>query len=374
MKMNIPFLDLSFKYSRFKQAFHNDLDAVLTSGQFILGHDVEALEDALSEMQGCSSAITVANGTDALVLALKGMNVKNGDEVITTPMSYLASTSAITMLGAKPIFADVDDSLNLAPDSVITKITERTKAILVVHLAGVPADVPSLRAIAQKYKLGLVEDCAQAFGAQIDGKAVGTFSDVSAVSFHPLKNLGTLGDGGVIFCNRPELQSWFLKARNHGHSSRNECDFWSINSRLDALHARFIMSQLGAHNAEIARRRELADLYRDLLLDCVKFPTVRIGYEPSYNWIMILAEQRDELMLHLAKSGIETKVHYPKLIPELSAASNIDCDPQSYPNAIKFTQQILSLPCAEHITTEHVHVISQKILEFYRSRYGIKNA
>lgn len=367
MKMNIPFLDLSFKYSRFRQAFHDDLDAVLTSGQFILGDDVEALEEQLVEMQGCSSAITVANGTDALVLALKGMNIENGDEVITTPMSYLASTSAITMLGAKPVFADVDGSLNLDPDSVVSKITKRTKAILVVHLAGIPADMPRLGAIAQRNNLVLVEDCAQAFGAQIDGKAVGTFSDVSAVSFHPLKNLGTLGDGGAIFCNRPELQSWFIKARNHGHSSRDQCDFWSINSRLDALHARFIMSQLGAYNAEIARRRELAELYRDLLVDYVQFPMVRIGCEPSYNWIMILTERRDELMLHLAQSGIETKVHYPRLIPELSAASGIDCDPWSYPNAINFTQQILSLPCAEHITTEHVYVISKKIKEFYKA-------
>ncbi|MCG7537121.1 DegT/DnrJ/EryC1/StrS family aminotransferase [Pseudoalteromonas sp. OOF1S-7] len=365
MGKEIPFVDLPYRYAKYKAYYHQDLDIVLNSGQFILGNEVTLFEQELAAYHGASHAVGVGNGTDALILALQAFGIGSGDEVITTPMSYLASTSSIVMAGAKPVFADVDNSLNLCPDSVALKITAKTKAILVVHLSGNPADIVSLRALADQHGLILIEDCAQAIGATVQGKKVGTFGDAACFSFHPLKNIGGIGDGGAIILDSEEHARWLKIARNHGHANRDECSFWSVNSRLDALQARFLMTQLNLYEEELTRRQGIARIFCNELSGVVQLPDSHQHSQSSYNWFMILAEHRNELCNYLKLKGIETKIHYPKLIPQLHAARSLDVDSRDFSNAIELTKRILSLPIAEHIGVSEAQHIANSIKEFY---------
>lgn len=361
----IPFVDLAAKYKALTPEFVGDLNRVILSGSYILGDEVAQLERAIKEFTKAEYAIAVANGTDALVLSLKAAGVGAGDEVITTPMSYLATTSSIALCGATAVFVDVDNSLNLDPECIEAAITERTRAISIVHLAGIPAQIERIAKIADKHGLALVEDCAQSFGASQGGRLTGTFGRFGTISFHPLKNLGTLGDGGMVLMGREEDHDWLLQARNHGHNGRDECDFWSINSRLDELHAAFLNTMLKQYNRELNRRRKLATIYRSELSGVVEFPTVHPGSAPSYNWIMILAERRSELIAHLADCGIEVKVHYPKLIPDLHAAA-VNCrEHDDLTNARHLVKHILSLPTAEHVSEADARVVCLKIKAFY---------
>ncbi|NVK33318.1 MAG: DegT/DnrJ/EryC1/StrS family aminotransferase [Rhodobacteraceae bacterium] len=362
----VTFIDLEKKYSRFSEKLHDDLDRVLSSGFFILGNEVKQFETSVKAFTGAKHAVAVANGTDALVLSLKAAGIKPGDEVITTPMTYLATASSIALVGAIPVFIDVDASLNLDPDLIEDAITDRTRAISVVHLAGVPAQAERIAEIATKRGLVFIEDCAQSLGATRNGKMTGTFGDFGTLSFHPLKNLGTLGDGGMILVSNQDNGQWLGQARNHGHAGRDDCDFWSINSRLDELHAAFLSSMLPRYAEELDCRRQLAQIYREELAGTVQFPLISQENNASYNWVMLLVERRDELIEYLAGHGIEVKVHYPKLIPELKAAQNGCRIHGDLSNAKHMVKRILSVPMAEHITVEDVRYVCQHIKTFYR--------
>lgn len=362
----ISFVDLAAKYAPYSAQFQEDLKRVLASGNYILGGEVARLEHSIKEYSGSPCAVAVANGTDALLLSLKAAGVKSGDEVITTPMSYLATTSTIALSGATAVFVDVDASLNMDPECIEEAITEKTKAISVVHLAGIPAQIERIAEIADKYRLALIEDCAQSLGATLNGRLTGTFGRFGTLSFHPLKNLGTLGDGGMILMREQEDSDWMMQARNHGHRGRDECDFWSINSRLDELHAAFLSTQLKGYDGELKRRKRLAQIYREKLRGIVEFPEVAPGSDPSYNWIMILVERREELISYLERSGIEVKVHYPRLIPEMKAAKENCRSQNDLPNAKKMVKKILSVPTSEHITEADAHHVCQRVSEFFR--------
>ena len=361
----LPFVDLVAKQARFAARYHEDLTRVLASGSFILGKEVASLEDAIMRFTGSPHAIGVANGTDALILSLKVIGVGDGDEVITTPMSYLATTSTIALCGATAVFVDIDDSLNLDPEQIERAITEKTRAISVVHLAGVPARMDRIIAVADRHGIPVIEDCAQSFGTVYRNRAAGTYGRFGTISFHPLKNLGTLGDGGLILAQRPEDATLLRQARNHGHRSREECDFWTINSRLDELHAAFLLTQLESYPEELARRRRLADIYRSELAGVAEFPRLFDGALPSYNWIMMLAQDRERLMAHLMDRGFETKIHYPMLISSLKAAERNTRSDIPVPNARRLVDRIMSLPSAEHVTEEDAHDVCVAIKEFY---------
>jgi len=366
----LPFVDLAAKFAPFRDSFHQDLDRVLLSGSYVLGREGRQLEDEVAAFTGAAHAVSVANGTDALVLSLKALGVGPGDEVITTPMSYLATTSSIALCGATAVFVDVDDSLNLDPTRIEAAITARTKAISVVHLSGLAARIDRIVEIAERYGLPIIEDCAQAFGAVYQGQDVGSFGRFAAISFHPLKNLGTLGDGGMILARDAADAAWLRQARNHGHRSREECDFWSVNSRLDELHAAFLRTQLRAYPAELERRRSLAATYRERLAGVVEFPKIHDGSLPSYNWVMMLAPRRQELIDALAAHGIETKIHYPMLIPSLTAAGSLCRMDQPCPNAVLRVDEILSLPSAEHVTLSDIEEVCRQIRRFYGADNG----
>lgn len=365
-RRQLPFIDLAAKYARFATRYQEDLARVLASGQFILGNEVSGFETAVKAYTGAAHAIGVANCTDALILCLKAIGVGGGDEVITTPMTYLATTSAIALCGATAVYVDIDDSLNLDPDRIEGAVTSRTKAVSVVHLAGIPARIDRIVAVAERHGLAVIEDCAQSFGAEYNGRATGTFGRFGAVSFHPLKNLGALGDGGMILARDERDAAWLRQARNHGHRSRDECDFWSVNSRLDELQAAFLKTQLESFPEELSRRQRLADIYRSRLAGVVEFPRLPTNCRASYNWIMVLAPRRQQLAAYLAEQGIETKIHYPQLVRHLEAAARGTRSGGAMPNAERDVERILSLPAAEHITQDDVLYVCEAVTRFYR--------
>ena len=217
--------------------FFQALEESLVSSDFILGDSLHSFEKNFSNYLGIDHTVGVANGTDALVLCLRCLGISAGDEVITTPKTYLASASSIHLVGAIPIFADIGDDYNLCPESILKSITNKTKAVVLVHLAGNPAQEQLISDICKSHNIYLISDCAQAAGSFIGDYHVGSFSDFSTYSFHPLKNLSCIGDGGLIATNNSDYAAWLKLARNHGHISRDDSSFFSINSRLDSFQA-----------------------------------------------------------------------------------------------------------------------------------------
>jgi dTDP-4-amino-4,6-dideoxygalactose transaminase len=367
----VPFVDLRYRVGRFRDRIHDALDTIISSGIYILGNSVETFENQFADFNQSQTVVAVGNGTDAIQLTLCGLNLPPNSEVITTPLSFLASTSAIALAGHQPIFADVGADLNLDPASVESLVTKATKAIVVVHLGGIPANMECLKEIAERHNLSLIEDCAQAIGALWNSKPVGTFGTAGAFSFHPLKNLGALGDGGAIITSNAELAAWLKRARNHGLVSRDDCEFWGQNSRLDALQAAFLSIFMEDLPGFLEGRRVQAMSYRHALSNCVRFPYIDEKATASYNNFVILTERRDELQTHLDRLGIETKIHYPipihrLMAAELTQSSGYQCH---LPNADKYTNEMLSLPMGNHLSDEQIGFVIESIHKFF-SKYN----
>ncbi|MBL7951217.1 MAG: DegT/DnrJ/EryC1/StrS family aminotransferase [Flavobacteriales bacterium] len=359
--IKVPYVNLGAQYADIKAEVLERIGALLDSGAFILGDELAQFEKSFAELCGTKYAIGVANGTDALFLSLMALGIGKGDEVITAPNSYLASGSSIALAGATPVFADVLDDMNLDPAAVRKAITSKTKAIIAVHLTGRPAHMSELIAIAKEHGLHLIEDCAQAIGAKLDGKHVGSFGTTGCFSLHPLKNLAAAGDGGVITTNDDALATQLLKARNHGMRDRDHSDFFSYNSRLDNLQAAILNVKMRELPRWTERRRAIAGMYQhglagvgDLLL-----PNDRGGERAVYHTFIVQTTKRDALKQFLADNGIDTKIHYPVPIHLQQAAAYLGYKCGDFPVTEKQTATILSLPVFAELTDEQVmHVIS----------------
>ena len=322
---------------------------------FVFGDELETFEAEFAAYCGIRHAIGVGNGTDAIVLALRSLGIGPGDEVITAPNSFLASASAIVLSGATPVFADVGPDYNLDPQRVDDAVTGITRAILAVHLTGRPADMDGLSEVAKKHGLALVEDAAQAVGAELNGRKTGSLGDIACFSFHPLKTLNAIGDGGAVTTDRTDLRDWLMKGRNHGLKNRDEAEFWSVNSRLDTLQAAVLGIKLKHLDSLVARRREIALRYTDALGDIVGVPIERPEEKPAYHTYVIRASRRDELRAFLGEHGIDTKVHYPVPIHLQPAYGGLV---GSFPEAERQASEILSLPVHQNLSDEQVgHVI-----------------
>jgi dTDP-4-amino-4,6-dideoxygalactose transaminase len=352
-------------------SIHRDLIAaveqVLKSGEFILGPEVGRFEERFAKLCGCAHALGVANGTDAIVMALKALGVGPGDEVITAANSFLASTAAITLVGAKPVFVDVRDDLNINPELIEGAITPRTKAILPVHLTGKPADMNPILEIASARKLDVVEDAAQAVGASYHGKQVGSFGAVGCFSLHPLKNLNAFGDGGMMTMQSESLRDKLAKMRNHGLRNRDESEFWAFNSRLDSLQAAFLNVKLNYLAAWTEERRKTAAFYRENLREFVECPVDAPHEQSVYHTFVIRADRRNELQRFLLDAGIETKIHYPIPIHLQPAARDLGYQRGDLPVTERLAETILSLPIYPELTTEQKEAVVEAIQNFYKS-------
>lgn len=366
--MNIPFLNLRRQSEELNKSLRQAFADVVEQGVFILGHRVEKFEKSWARFCDARGAVGVANGTDAVTLALQAANVicfGRGDEVITAPLSAGYTALGIVNAGAKPVFADIDEqTLTLDAAQVERAITPRTKAILPVHLYGQTAQMNDLREIAERRNLIIIEDAAQAHGAKFEGKACGKNSLAATFSFYPTKNLGALGDGGAIVSDDEDFLRRVRQLRQGGHLEALSGELAGRNSRLDEMQAAFLQIKLHKLDEWTEKRRRLAEIYcRELAeIDSVGLPFVRNAAEHVFHLFVIRHKKRDALREFLAAKGIETLIHYPFLLHEQKLFS--DGAQVSLPVAEKVCQEIISLPLYPQMTESEAIEVCAAIKEF----------
>ncbi|WP_143871763.1 DegT/DnrJ/EryC1/StrS family aminotransferase [Catenovulum sediminis] len=357
--MHVPFVNLAVQYAELENELVDIFRQVGRSGQYVFGPQVELFEKELSLVCQSNYALAVGNGTDALALALLGYGIGAGDEVITAPNSFIATAGAINEVGAEIRFADVDEDYNLDPQRVVEKISEKTKAIIVVHLTGNPAKMNEFRSIADEYGLVLIEDAAQAIGAKYQGRKVGSLGDVACFSLHPLKNFHLMGDAGFITMRDSEIFERVKKLRNHGLINRDEAGFWGRNSRCDTLQAAIGLKKLPYFEKWTARFQQIAAIYTSELTGIVQCPYFRKEDAPVFHNFVIQVEKRAEFMQILLDHGVETKIHYPVPLHLMQAAKNLGYKKGDFPVVEKQAERIVSLPIYPELSNEQVeHVVN----------------
>lgn len=365
-KWIVPYIALGTEAEAFKIEYLKAFEQVLDSGHYIMGPELSNFEREFAAYCQSPNALGVATGTDALFLVLKSLNLKEEDEVITAPNSFIASASSIAIAGAKPSFVDIQSDGNMDPEQLESAITPKTKVIMPVHLTGRPARMPEILEIANKHDLFVLEDAAQAIGAQLNGKKIGSWGDAACFSLHPLKNLKAIGDGGIITTKQPDLFKKLQSSRNHGLVNREQCDFWSYNSRLDELQASLLRIQIRHLDAHTEARRKLAFRYNELLKPYVATPDEGLGEYCVYQTYVILAEKRDALQQHLIDNGVQALVHYATPIHLQPAAKNLGYTASDFPQTMKHVKRIISLPIYPSLTHQQQDVIVELIHNFYK--------
>ncbi len=369
--MSIPITDLVRQYESIGEEIRAAIARVLDSGRYILGPEVINFENSMASYCGVTHAVGVASGTDALYLSLLACGIKAGDEVITTPFSFIATAEAIAHCGATPVFVDIDSATyNMDPTCIESRITPRTKGILPVHLYGQPADMNQIMTIARKYDLRVIEDCAQALGAEHEGVKVGSIGDAGCLSFFPSKNLGAYGDGGMVVTNNPEIAETVDLLRRHGNSVGYHCLIPGFNSRLDSLQAAVLGVKLRYLDGWLGRRRGLAVLYGQLIGERsdIQTPFVKAANRHSFNYYTIRFESpnqdRDGLREYLQRKGIHTAVYYPLSIHLQDVYRSLGYRLGDLPRSERAQEQVLSLPIYPELGEEQVQEIVAELTAF----------
>ncbi len=353
--MKIPFIDLKTQYEKYKEEINKEVLGVMESTQFILGPQVAKLEKRLSEFTGAKHAIGCSSGTDALILALLALDVKTGDEIITTPFTFIATAEVIALLGAIPVFVDIcDKNYNIDYTKIEEKITPKTKAIMPVSLYGQPANMDKINEIAKKHNLPVIEDACQSFGAEFNGKKSCNLSTIGCTSFFPSKPLGCYGDGGAIFCNDDELAKKIRTILNHGQEERYKHKLIGINGRLDAMQAAILNVKLNHFEDEVKDRIEIGSRYSELLKDSseVKTPFVFKDRTSVYAQYSVLCKDRDSLSKKLNDAGVPTAVHYPIPLHLQEAFEYLGHKEGDFPVSERVGKSIMSLPMSPFLTKE----------------------
>lgn len=366
--MTVPFVDLKIQYQSIKESIDRAIQNVIDETAFIGGPSIKKFEETFASMLGVKHCIGVANGTDAIYIALKMLGVGDGDEVITTASSWISTSETISQTGAVPVFVDIDpDTYTIDPRLVEAKITARTKAIVPVHLYGQAAHIGDLRTLCKKHNLFLVEDCAQAHFSKEDGQYVGTFGDAATFSFYPGKNLGAYGDAGAVVTNNDELATKMRMYANHGALKKHEHHIEGINSRLDTIQAAVLLTK-SAHILKWTDQRIANAARYSQLLDDVKeitLPTVRPDTVHTFHLYVIRTSERDGLKDFLTKNGIQTAIHYPTILPLLPAYNELGYTAEDFPIAAAYQKEILSLPLYPELTEEQITFVSEQIRKFF---------
>jgi UDP-2-acetamido-2-deoxy-ribo-hexuluronate aminotransferase len=358
----MEFVDLQAQYRRLRPRIDARIQAVLDHGRFILGPEVQELESALAHRIGARHAIACSSGTDALLLALMALGVGPGDEVLTTPFTFFATGEMVTLLGARPVFADIDPvTYNLDPARLEAAITPRTKAILPVSIYGQPADMDAINAIAARHHLPVLEDAAQSFGALYHGRHSGNLSTIGCTSFFPSKPLGGYGDGGACFTNDDSLAQAMLEFRNHGQSGRYLHTRIGINGRLDTLQAAILLAKLEVFDEELTARNEAADRYTALLHTAVRTPQVVAGRTSAWAQYTIEVDNRPAVEQALRHAGIPTAVHYPRPLHLQPVYADLGFGPGSFPVAERASERVLSLPMHPYLQPPQIESICQAV-------------
>ncbi len=367
--IKVPFGNLARQYKNYKSEIENSINSVLKSGYFILGENVKKFEIEFSAYCGSKYGIGVGSGTEALHIALIACGVKHGDEVITVANTAIPTVSAISSTGATPVFIDIEeDSYNINVDLIEEKITKKTKVILPVHLYGNPCKMDKIITLANKYKLRVIEDCAQAHGSEYKGKKVGTFGDLGCFSFYPSKNLGAYGDGGMIISDNMELSDEVRLLRNYGQEKRYFNIIKGFNSRLDEIQASILRFKLGKLDEWNDQRIALAKKYTDSFRDFTIIPPrVFPGNKHVFHLYVIRIKNRDKFIEFLENNGINILIHYPIPIHLQPAYKELQSN-NNLPITEKVSKEIVSLPIYPELEKNEVDCVIDKIREFYRSQ------
>jgi len=377
--MKLPMLDLVAQYRTIKEEVDRAVAEVIESGQFILGPQVQALETELASYCQCSYAVGVASGTDALHLSLRACGIGEGDGVITSPFTFIATAEAISYVGATPIFLDIDkETFNLSPNQVedflkgrvkspYSGSKRRPKAIIPVHLYGRSAEMTDLKEVASAFDLKMIEDCAQAIGTEQGGRRAGSFGEAGCFSFFPTKNLGGYGDGGMITTNDGGMAEQIRILRQHGSRTRYYHEDLGFNSRLDEIQAAILRVKLRHLDAWIEGRQKVAELYRQNLQ---QVPILTPQDDPRgrhiYHQFTIRVPQRDALQSYLKERGVATMIYYPLPLHQQKVYSRLGYREGDLPESEKAAQEVLSLPVYPELTTEQIVFVAETISGFFR--------
>ena len=367
--MEVKYLDLQRQFD--DPALWAAIKKQLELCQFVMGQEVESFESNFSKLCQTRFALGLNSGTDAIFLALKALEIGPGDEVITAPNSFVATAGAIVATGAKPVFVDVGLDYNINIDLIEGAITKKMRAILPVHLTGNPANMPEIIEIARRFGIYVLEDAAQAVGASIDGKVVGSFGDAGCFSLHPLKNLNVCGDGGVLVTSSQEIYERVKLLRNHGLKNRDEIELFGYNSRLDTIQAAVANHVLKNLASVTERRRKNARIYDNELKDLgdsVILPPRTSHVLEVFHTYVIQAKNRAQLMTYLNDHGVETKIHYPIPIHLQKPFRSLGYRKGDFPVCEKQSESILTLPIHQYLTEDQLYYVIDLVKKFYKNR------
>jgi dTDP-4-amino-4,6-dideoxygalactose transaminase len=360
----LPLLDLKLQYETIKGEIRQVVDEVLESGNYIMGPVVSEFEQSIAKYCGVKNAIGVANGTDALLLTLDALGIGPGDEVITSPFTFFASAEVISQVGAKPVFVDIEaDTYNMDVSKLEEAITDKTKAIIPIHIFGQPVDMDRINNIAEKYNLYVIEDACQAIGSTYQGKQAGSMGVAGCFSFFPTKNLGGYGDGGLIVTNDDELAKKIKILRVHGSNPKYHHSMIGYNSRLDSIQAAMLNVKLKYIDEWNQKRREKAAYYDNALNELpIQLPVVKIGREAVYHLYIIQTQYRDELMEYLKEHGIDSGVYYPIPLHLQEVYKDLGYQKGDYPISETSSLGTMALPLYPELTQEDqdyvIHIVS----------------
>lgn len=361
--MALDFIDLKTQYQSLKDLINSRIQAVLDHGQYIMGPEIKELEDKLAEYVGVKHCITCASGTDALLIAMMALGVKAGDEVITTPFTFIATGEMIALIGVKPVFIDIDPkTYNLSPVLIEAAITPKTKAIMPVSLYGQCADFDAINEIANKHGIPVIEDAAQSFGATYKGRKSCALSTIACTSFFPSKPLGCYGDGGACFTDNDELAKKMSQIRVHGQDRRYHHPIIGINGRMDTLQAAIVLAKLETFYQEVGVRERIGIKYSELLGDSVTTPYIEPYNSSVYAQYTVQVDNREQIQEKLKVQGIPTAVHYPIPLNLQPAFAGLNQPEGSFPVAEAAAKRVMSLPMHPYLTDEQIERIARVVI------------
>lgn len=362
----IPIFDSKRQYAQIGADIEMNVLEVLRSGSYILGQNTKALEQELADYIGVKYTVGLNSGTDALHLALRALDIGKGDEVITTAFTFVATAEAIGIVGATPVFVDIDaDTFNIDPEMIEAAITPNTKAIIPVHLYGQPCDMDKIMDIAKRHNLHVIEDCCQAIGSTYKGQKVGTFGDFGCYSFYPTKNLGTMGDGGLLTTNSESLRDRAIALRNHGGAIRYHHDEIGVNSRLDEIQSAILRTKLPYIDEWNTRRREIAAYYNELFSTCedIITPKELDNTYCVYHQYTVKVPNRDEIFEKMHDAGIGAMLYYPIPLHLQKVHNYLGMGKGSLPITEKNTEIVMSLPMFPELTREEQQTVANTLIK-----------
>ncbi len=369
--MKVPFIDLAAQYQSLKHEIDQAVNSILTSGSFIGGEAVKTFEKDFSDLCGVSECVGLGNATDGLFLALKALGIGKGDEVITPAWSWISSAEVITLVGATPVFADVDPELfTITKEEIQKKVTDKTKAVIVVHLYGQMVDIGPIKNLCHQQNIFLIEDCSQAHLTEEKGIKGGSIGECGVFSFYPTKNLGAYGDAGCLVTNNKELATKVRRLANHGGLHKDEHLFEGTNSRLDTLQASILNVKLRYVSNWTNKRIANAQLYKEKLKDVksISLPGVRENAVHTFHLFVIRAQERDKLKSFLEVNGVDTLIHYPLALPFEPAYAYLNHSEVDFPVSASLQKTVLSLPVHPELSEVQINYVCDLIRTFYGNK------